>query len=94
MPKRTSEGYGHVATEEPYMSGAEVEQAQGNGSPAATQAEVVKLLTAILTQVRNEGAFHPRPMDAAVQKAIDDYARMADAMNPRQPPIVTAQPRA
>jgi hypothetical protein len=88
MPKRTSEGYGPVATEEPFMVGTEVEQKQGNGHAEVTQEDLVKLLATILHQVRSEAVLRPPPLPTLAERAIKEYGIMAGAMNPRRSPAM------
>jgi hypothetical protein len=89
MPKRTSEEYAsQVATEDVMLIAAELEQKQGNGSQETTQAEVVKLLAAILNQVRNEAVLRPPSLTAAAEEAVRQYGIMSAAMNPGRSPLV------
>ena len=89
MPKRPSEEYaGQVATQDVMMMASEREQKHGNGSAEATQAEVVKLLAAILNQVRNEAVLRPPQLTAAAEEAIRLYGIMGAAMNPPRSPVV------
>jgi hypothetical protein len=84
MPKRASESYGsQVATEDVIMVATETERGQGIGSSETIQAEVVKLLAAILHQVRNEAAvLRPPQLTAAAQEAIRQYGILGGAMSP------------
>ena len=93
MRKRTGEGYGQVATEEPYEMAAEIEQSegeqkQGNGHQQVSQEDLVKLLAPILYQVRNEAAFRPPPLPSQAERAMAEYESMAGAMNPHRSPVL------
>lgn len=97
MPKRPSEEYAsQVATEDAPRISADFEQqqAQGNGSSEASQTEVVRLLAAILTQVRGESLLRPPQLTPAAQEAIRLYGIMSAAMSPTQRPPVGNPSRA